>query len=746
MSSRIQGTLRVGTRVTLDTDSGTVFVIVHPLFASIGWEEILRQSVETLRPWDDQEVTLEGDLLASWFMASARVVEDAVPPRAGSYRGRLESGGTALDIELRVDPEGLIASADFFGQGNFRASLRTRLQKAGGDFESVAPRVIFEGDGASTLGGSLRLQPRGNGVFEVECVLPEAVPTQYSGSATFSSEHYRTLNIEVDKLQGMPWPQQLSTADIPDANQPSGIAQQDLSIQALFAKAGIDARVTHSEGNLDDAIGEAAGRPGEEDRWDEREMHEMMSGHYSRDLDAREWWLYLLVVTRFDGGPMFDFDAQQFVFDNNGNIRNDGEGTMGIIFDHSTGAIADPWSAWLPRILPQFRHLFDFGRTGAFENARARQGVAVFWREFLDFHPGAPAWDRDRRFLRTIVHELGHALNLAHAWLVNRSDSTSFMQYPQRYPHGSTYDERDNNYWRDFEYNFDPEEIFHFAHGFYNEVVPGGAQGFMDWTPSSVFNDPAAGGTRANLALSIRPGAQEYCFMEPVTLDVEVQNTGHDPVPVGSLSPSFGNIRYIVRRPDGKMHEYRAPVHKCEASKAEVTRDQPLRHTTSLTVGTGGLTFDTPGRYEITAVLPDSSTGTVVVSRPVSIWVKYPSAEDEQVAARAFEREASLFLYLGGGEHLSSGKNALMEIAAEHADHPLATHANLVLGLNALSGQKSVVQKSVVRSDPAAAAKHFRAAYATKRLPPSLMKRLSGTLDFCKPKTKTKTTRAKKKK
>lgn len=731
MSDSIQGTLRVSNRVILDTVGGPVFVIVHPIFIAIGWDEIIRQSVETLLPWDGQEVTLEGDLLLGWFMASVRVVENAGPPQSGTYRGRIDSGVSSLDVELRVDMDGLIASADFFSQGNFRASLRTRLQEAPGSLEGVAPRVMFEGDDSSSLGGSLTLRPTGGGVFEVDCVLPEAVPTAYSGSTTFASEHFRTLNIEVDKLQGMPWPPELSTTSIPSANQPSGLAAEDLSIETLFGKAGIDARITHSEGSLDDAIGGNAGRPGEDDRWDEREMHEMMSGHYGRNLSSREWWLYLLIVTRFDGGPMYDYDAGKFVLDAQGNIRNDGEGTMGIIFDHTTGAVADPWGEWLPRILPQFRYLFDFGRSGAFENARARQGVAVFWREFLDYHPNTPAWDRDRRFLRTIVHELGHALNLAHAWLVNRADSTSFMQYPQRYPHGSTFDERDLNYWRDFDYTFDPEEIFHFAHGFYNEVIPGGGRGFMDWAPSSVFNDPTAGGTRANLEISIRPGAREYRFMEPVTLDVEVRNTGHDPVPVGGLSPSNGNVRYLVSRPDNRVHEYRAPVHKCEASKAEVTSDQPLRHTASLTVGSGGMTFDVPGRYEITAVLPDSSTGAVVVSRPVSIWVRYPTQDDEKVAALAFEREASLFLYLGGGEHLASGKNAIAEIAAAHSDHPLATHANLVLGLNAYAGQKSLTAKHATQSDLKGAEKYFEAAYSSKRLPKSLMGRLARTMELC---------------
>jgi hypothetical protein len=652
--------------------------------------------------------------------------------RSGVYRGRLEADdGVELHIDLRLQFEEALASADFYRQGNYLASLRTKIVEAGGGWQGTAPRVIFDWQQASSLGGSLSLQPRPGDVIEVSCVLPEAVPTTYTGSLSFDSAFFRVLNIEVDKLTGMPWPPELSTSDVPSDRQPPGLEVQDLSIADLFRRAGVDARVQHNEGFLDNAVGGVTGRPGEEDRWDEREMHEMMEAHYGRNLNDREWWLYLLVVARFDGGPMFDYQNQQFITDVDGNIRNDGEGTMGIIFDHTAGQISDPWSEWLPRVLPQFRHLFDFGRSGAFHNARARQGAAVFWTEFLDFFSNVPAWDRDRRFLRTIVHELGHALNLAHTWLVNRADSTSFMQYPQRYPHGINFSERDANYWRNFDYNFDPEELFHFIHGFYNEVVPGGTRDFMDWTPSSVFHDPTAGGTRANIALSVRPGARHYRFMEPVTLDVEVVNHGHDPVPVGELSPSFGNVRYLIRRPDGAAIQYRPPLYKCELTKQAVERGKPMSHTTSLAVGAGGFTFDSPGQYEIVAALPDPSTGAVVVSEPAAFWVGYPTDVEERIASRVFDRESALFLYMGGGEHLERGKSALEVVADEYKDHPFAAHANLVLGLNALNGQKSVIRKQVAPTDPTRAAKHFETAQRSGHIPSSLQQRLKKTIELC---------------
>lgn len=728
MNTRVHGTLRVTDRVLLETPTGTFLVITSPPTTGTSWWDAIRHTADELRHLDGQQTTVEG-FLWSWLLLHATVVGDE-GPAAGSYRGRLDaSTGGSLQADLRFQPEEGLASVDFFRDGNYLASARARMSRSGNRWTSSAPRLIFDWESRSAIGGSLEIRASSPNVLELECTLPEAAPTNYSGAVTFESEYFRILNIEVDKLSGMPWPPHLSTSHIPAGGQPSGLEVQDLSIEALFRKAGIEARVQHSQGDLAATLGGAAGRPGEEDRWDEREMHEMMQGSYSRNLADREWWLYLLVVPRFDGGPMFRDGG--FVTDANGNILNDGEGTMGIIFDHSTGVIHDPWSVWLPDILPQFRHLFDFGREGGFGNERARQGCAVFWTEFLDFFQNLEGWDRDRRFLRTIIHELGHALNLAHSWLVNRSDSTTFMQYPQNYPHGVTLDEKDRNYWRDFDYRFDPEEIFHFVHGFYNEVIPGGTHEFMDWTPSSVFQDPSAGGMRSNLQLQVSPGASTYRFMEPVTFDVQVRNTSSDPVPVGRLSPSYGNLRYLVRRPDGNVRQYRPPLYKCEGGREPLQSDATATHTTSLTVDAQGYTFDTPGRYEITALLPDPSTGAVVVSRPAAIWVGYPDADSEAIAARLFDRDSALFLYMGGGEHLRRGKEAMQEVADAYGKHPMAAHANLVLGLNELFGQKSVVEKKVKRSDPSAAAAYFSKAAKQRALPESLVTRLEATMASC---------------
>jgi hypothetical protein len=735
MSDRITGTLQVDSRVVLNSEQGAVEVVVFPLQAAVGWEAMVARSVEALRAYHGQRVTLEGTLHGQ-LLSSARL-DQAGRFRDGTYRGRLQSAaGVALGFDLRLEAATQVMSADFFRGGNYFGSMRARMRESGGGLVATDPRFIFDWTDESAVGGRMELSAGGGGVLRVACVVPEAMPTLYEGDAVFDSPYFRVINIEVDKLEGLPWPPEFSTGDIPTGHQPTDLGDLSISLASLFQKAGFDARVRHNDAALAADIATRAGRPGEQDRWDEREMHEMMDTNYSRNLNEREWWLYLLIVDRFDGGPARD-EQQRFITDAEGRIVNDGRGTTGIIFDSSAGRIRDPWSPfaeWFERNNPQHRHLFDFGRSGEFVNSRARQGVSVFWREMLDFVAQPDDWYQSRQLLRTVVHELGHALNLAHTWLVGRADTTSFMNYPHNYPHGSSHEARVRNYWNRFSYAFDPEELFHLRHGFYNEVIPGGKNEFMQWTSSSVFRDPTAGGTRSNISMTVKPTKVEFQFTEPVTLEVALSNHTSEAMPVGRLSPAYGDVDFIIKKPNGVVERYQPPLFKCEASRSVIEGGEQKRHVTSLAVGSKGFTFDTPGRYEITAVTPDPSSGVMVVAEPVNIWVRYPEKVDEEIARRVFTSEAGLFLYMGGGEHLWKAKGALDEVAERYPGHPFAAHANLVLGLNALAGQKRVGAGrgncTVTPSKPEEARPYLERALRSDVFSPAAAQRLKATLSL----------------
>lgn len=78
----------------------------------------------------------------------------------------------------------------------------------------------------------------------------------------------------------------------------------------------------------------------------------------------------------------------------------------------------------------------------------------------------------DRKVIQTTIHELGHALNLAHRFEreVGRADSLSHMNYDHLYKLGGHRDE----FWEQYRFTFDPDELSFIRHGVRAHVIPGG--------------------------------------------------------------------------------------------------------------------------------------------------------------------------------------------------------------------------------------------------------------------------------
>jgi len=98
-----------------------------------------------------------------------------------------------------------------------------------------------------------------------------------------------------------------------------------------------------------------------------------------------------------------------------------------------------------------------------------RQGSAVFVDEIRRLVTA----ETDRKIVQTVVHELGHALNLVHRFerVVGQAGSTSFMNYDWRYRGGG----HDAEFWQRFAFTFDPDELEFLRHGPRSAVLPGDA-------------------------------------------------------------------------------------------------------------------------------------------------------------------------------------------------------------------------------------------------------------------------------
>ena len=625
--------------------------------------------------------------------------------KRGTYHGLLTSTrGKILEAELRLDLPINTVSADLFLKSdlqkntppdNYYCSMRGGLLIRQGKIIVLTPQFIFDNQENAQSGGHIELEIQCPQEIKITCLIPEAIPEEYNGNLKFASSNFRVLNIEIDKLKDYPDPPEFSTNMISHGNQPTEIRGKNISIEKIFQRANIETRIYQSDVNLDSTIAQqATGRPGEEDRWDERELHEMMATFYSRpNLNLREWWAYLLIVSRFDGGI--------------GSSKEKNDATKGMMFDKVTRNI------------------------GSLHNSRSRQGAAIFWKSISNpsDSSGPENWEQDRNFIYYIIHELGHILNLPHT-LEDRPNSTSFMR---SFPH-----------WKKFKYEFDIEELFHIHHGFYNEVIPGGDLAYRQWTSSSIFHTSSSDSEQPNLVLTINPTRTVFPFTETVTITVTIKNIGSQDISIGRLSPAYGDLRFFIRKPNGIIKKYETPLTKCTLEEEILSPGKHKSHFTSLAVNSDGFTFDTPGYYEIVATLLDKTNNEKkVVSPSIYILIEAPNETEEKIANLIFNRDSSLFLYMGGGNHLRRAKENFEEIANSYGDHPTANHANLILGLNELAGQKRVgkcdgqkeLTITVDKSNPSAACVYFEKVQkkVQKEERPTInKKRLEDTLKLCK--------------
>jgi len=339
-----------------------------------------------------------------------------------------------------------------------------------------------------------------------------------------------------------------------------------------------------------------------------------------------------------------------------------------------------------------------------------RQGAAVFATEIRDRVADA---DEDRKIIQTTVHELGHALNLAHRFerVVGRADSTSFMNYDWRFLGGNQRDE----YWRRFAFSFDPDELEFLHHAPRSALVPGGADfhtvsywaegtgGYSPYAPEA----PLPGFV---LTLSPPASGSVFAFGQPVFLEVALRNETGQTVnlPPEVLDPKAGFLELLVQRRSGGSARGLADsqpfipiMQRCfdlDPSTADTLPvGQTLRNNVNLTFGSGGFAFAEPGEYDVTPLLSfmmrDASgnpVDRVVRGAAARIRVAHPHDMDqERDATTLFRADVGAWFALGGSDSLARAGEALEEVKERRvralgAADPVAAAITRAAGLHAL--------------------------------------------------------------
>lgn len=315
-----------------------------------------------------------------------------------------------------------------------------------------------------------------------------------------------------------------------------------------------------------------------------------------------------------------------------------------------------------------------------------RQGSAVFEGAIR----GTPHEPIERKLLQTAVHEIGHGLNLVHPFEreVGRADSTSIMTYDWKYRGGG----RSAQFWDDFNFSFDPEELEFLRHGRRQAVIPGGAPfhsvnywasgngGYVPYLPEAPLDV-------LSLSIEAPPAGNVFGFGQPVLLGATLTNLtgGEIGLDWRFLDPKAGFLEILVRRVHAGSHGTSADFVRYQPilertfdldprTLSRVAHGEAVSNNLNLTFGSAGFTFAEPGSYEIQAIvaLPDNRNDhnpfndreLIVASNRLRIHVAYPQsrAEETQVVSVLHRPDVGTWFALGGSSALEAASNSLEEV------------------------------------------------------------------------------------
>lgn len=407
-----------------------------------------------------------------------------------------------------------------------------------------------------------------------------------------------------------------------------------------------------------------------------------------------------------------------------------------LMMDIASGPIDRPqWREqllWLAK--PSRRGLL--GVMFDFADQMQRQGTAVFEQEIRDRVQDEP----DRKVIQTAVHEIGHGLNLAHRFEreVGRADSTSIMNYDWRYKGGG----RDAEFWQNFAFQFDEDELAFLRHGARNKVIPGGAPfhsaaywadgngGYMPYTPEVRSNE-------LELMLEAPTGqdGRVFEFGQPVFLKVTLQNNTAQTLPFNKslLDPKGSFLEILIRRVGAGHHGEAMHFQPLFERCLDVVPDPEdtlhpggqVSENLNIHFGSSGFAFAEPGLYDVQVIgvfpinrqdgNPDNDADLIFPSNKVRILVAPPSSKEEERNAVdvLFREDTGKFFVLGGSTRLSEAESDLTELCERRlknlktvAPAPIAANILRCKGINA--GRWTLKSSGGCEDgDPAEAVKHL---------------------------------------
>lgn len=278
-----------------------------------------------------------------------------------------------------------------------------------------------------------------------------------------------------------------------------------------------------------------------------------------------------------------------------------------------------------------------------------RQGTAGFFDPGLGNLPILAASARNKKigevpaaFLRTLLHESGHAFNLFHpkhdvhvvplgTTIMNQTgDVMMFANAANTFPGNITFAFDEHNR-TSLIHSPDPQvrpgwKRFGFGHGSLNGITePTDAIGFLE-------NEPPVEGLELSLTIPAVVFRGQF-----VTAQFVLTNTGNEPRQVTTaLNLSQGDLRLLLKPPNEELNDVRDVILACsDRPLATLAAGESLRGSGQIFYTNYGFTFRQIGRFYVSAELNvGDALGSVVRSKPSTIVVRGPATPEEEDIAR----------------------------------------------------------------------------------------------------------------
>lgn len=459
-------------------------------------------------------------------------------------------------------------------------------------------------------------------------------PFQLPRESTF----FRDVEFDYDREDGAIDVRSYDTHRHPD--RPADLPHETITLESAFARAGINISLAPGSGTIVDTV-----EAGANERWNYQELHDSMSDHWDSFHNRPQWkmWLFAAKLADSDtlGGVMFDAD------------------------------IAEPGGV-------------------------DRQGTALFTKcphfhteqgEYIEENPPtAEAVERELFF--NLIHEAGHAFNLAHSfqkgsgepwdaprWMPIRTDDNalSWMNYPDLPSPGYNA----SWFYNRFRFRFDDNENLFLRHAPERFVQMGNEA----WLENHGRVSRASLDSR--LELQIRTLTHDLRMGQPLNVEFRLRNRSDQALMIhDELDLPGGFLEVAITDPSGVRRPF-LPVSRsrCHPRPAVLQPNERMYHATSLVMGQLGWPFKTPGAYRIEAAFHnlDGSTAAAMLQ----VYVRPPSDYEElRVASELFNARVGRAISFGGTRVMEDVNDrlddAIRRLPERHPSLPALTAARFM--------------------------------------------------------------------